>query len=412
LEIELGLTLARRVDHNEARLVEYSEEPPQPPDRILLEAEGTSRVEGQIVTSCRVETMRLSVDDQPVMYRGHRLRIRFAARDLPPLGYRLYQVIATSVEDATSPEPVGSGGATPPEEQEVWIENELLRVNAEDTGTMRVLDKRTGIEYSGLLALEDGGDAGDEYTYCPPAADRRVVVTTAEDGSAEAAGTEAGSIRAAREDEHTLRISGTMMLPRALTRDRSKRSDATVACPFSITVRLHPGHAQVDLQVEFTNYADDHILKIAFPTGLHTDRSMAGGTFCVDERRFSPDSLEDYLDWMERPSGVYPQKSFVTVSDGTRAITVASRGLPEYEFRPASPSAPKEGTSIAVTLLRCVGYLSRPDLACRPGNAGWPLNTPGAQCRGSHRFDLALLIHSDSDSRLIPALSRVFLTPP
>ena len=50
-----------------------------------------------------------------------------------------------------------------------------------------------------------------------------------------------------------------------------------------------------------------------------------------------------------------------------------SDGLAEYEAR---------DDAIVVTLVRGVGELSRNDLAERPGHAGWPAPTPGAQCLG------------------------------
>jgi mannosylglycerate hydrolase len=43
-----------------------------------------------------------------------------------------------------------------------------------------------------------------------------------------------------------------------------------------------------------------------------------------------------------------------------------------------------------LTLLRCVGWLSRDDLATREGHAGPAVATPGAQCPGVHRFEYAL----------------------
>ena len=41
-------------------------------------------------------------------------------------------------------------------------------------------------------------------------------------------------------------------------------------------------------------------------------------------------------------------------------------------------------------MLRAVGQLSRADLPTRPGHAGWPTPTPGAQCLGRTRLELAL----------------------
>src|SRR5204862_133225 len=55
----------------------------------------------------------------------------------------------------------------------------------------------------------------------------------------------------------------------------------------------------------------------------------------------------------------------------------------EYEWTP--------GGDLLVTLLRAVGQLSRGDLPTRPGHAGWPTPTPGAQCLGPDRIELALV---------------------
>ena len=47
-----------------------------------------------------------------------------------------------------------------------------------------------------------------------------------------------------------------------------------------------------------------------------------------------------------------------------------------------------------MTLIRAVGDLSRNDLATRPsGHAGPPVATPGAQCLGVNRFELAFEPH-------------------
>jgi len=49
--------------------------------------------------------------------------------------------------------------------------------------------------------------------------------------------------------------------------------------------------------------------------------------------------------------------------------------------------------TLALTLLRCVGWLSRPDLSVRMGPAGPTLETPGAQCLGGHVFEYAIVPH-------------------
>jgi hypothetical protein len=70
-------------------------------------------------------------------------------------------------------------------------------------------------------------------------------------------------------------------------------------------------------------------------------------------------------------------------------------GFFEYEHQ--------AGGDLLVTLLRCVGQLSREDLTTRPGHAGWPVPTPGAQCLGRERIQLALaLVSADEVERAAP----------
>jgi mannosylglycerate hydrolase len=71
-------------------------------------------------------------------------------------------------------------------------------------------------------------------------------------------------------------------------------------------------------------------------------------------------------------------------------LAILNRGLPEYEVLPDGGH-----NTIALTLLRCVGYLSRGegDMPTRPGLAGPPLVTPEAQCQGLHTFEYAILPH-------------------
>ena len=46
-----------------------------------------------------------------------------------------------------------------------------------------------------------------------------------------------------------------------------------------------------------------------------------------------------------------------------------------------------------ITLLRCVGWLSRGDLLTRAANAGPTKATPAAQCHGTYRFRYSIIPH-------------------
>ena len=78
----------------------------------------------------------------------------------------------------------------------------------------------------------------------------------------------------------------------------------------------------------------------------------------------------------------------MSVDDGRFGLTIANRGLPEYEILEEP-----EGATIALTLLRCVGWLSRGDLSSRRGGAGPQLQTAGAQMAGKHVLEYSIIPH-------------------
>ena len=147
------------------------------------------------------------------------------------------------------------------------------------------------------------------------------------------------------------------------------------------------------------NHARDHRLRVHFPTPIHTDVSHAEGHFDVVTRPLAlPQPAED---WREQPVTTHHQRTFVAVNDGQVGLLVANRGLPEYEVMPGKKNE-NGGVTVALTLLRCVGWLSRDDLHCRRGHAGPGLSTPGAQCPGRHTFEYAL-VPFDPSAEFIPS---------
>jgi alpha-mannosidase len=67
---------------------------------------------------------------------------------------------------------------------------------------------------------------------------------------------------------------------------------------------------------------------------------------------------------------------------------------------------------LGVTLLRCVGWLSRDDLSTRYKHAGPPLPTPEAQCQGKHTFEYAVVAHSgDWLQGGVPTEAESYVTP-
>jgi len=134
------------------------------------------------------------------------------------------------------------------------------------------------------------------------------------------------------------------------------------------------------------------VLKALFPVPVQTDWTYAQGQFEVRRQPIAVDPAEPARQLgpdEEYPAPTQPQRAFVDVNDGQCGLAVLNRGLTEFEARPAG-----QNTTIALTLIRSVGWLSRPDLSTRFGNAGPSLPTPGAQCKGRQVCEYAIVPHA------------------
>jgi mannosylglycerate hydrolase len=255
------------------------------------------------------------------------------------------------------------------------IENARYRVAVADDGTLSVLDRATGRSVAGLHRLEDVADRGDSYTFCPLDGDR-----PRGPRGASARVTAAGPVYA------ELELSYELELPQALAPSRRERSAGTVACPAVTRVRLGARSERIEFTTTVENRASDHRLRVRFPCPEGFDRVRAEGHFAVVSRH--PRPVWDGS-WFEPPHDT--NHTLGAVAGG--GLVVLGKGLPEYE-------ATEEG-ELALTLLRCVGWLSRGDLSTRKGHAGPELEVPGAQCHGRHVFEYALELGEPSDAGLL-----------
>ena len=361
------------------------------PNRSAWE-QGVNRVnallEDEAVTT--YEVLARSVDET---------RVQFAARDLPSLGYRTLFVKPRNRGRPSLAKPLpawakwlvplgallgrlGLSAWQSGTERE-WrrglrtIDNEFLRVEAgASDGSLAVFHKPTGMRLRGLNLFEDEGDRGDEYNFCPPGDDRLV---------------RGGRVRAVHgrrsNTAQELRLRLRLRLPRELAPNRMRRSRAKVDVPVEVRVRLTAGVDRVDVEVQVDNRAKDHRLRVLFPTPLRTESASYDGHFEVVPRGVRLPQWDET--WVEQPRPEKPQRRWVDISDGLAGLMIANRGLPEVEVRPTA-----NGSEIALTLMRCVGWLSRDDFPNRRGHAGPGLETPGAQMPGRHLFAYSILPHA------------------
>jgi alpha-mannosidase len=304
------------------------------------------------------------------------VEVALATTDVPPTGYQ--SLVATRSRH-------GMRGAA--EEVRVdgnRIENAQVAVELSTDGTIVVRDKRTSAVFRGH-PLEDAGDAGDEYDYSPT--DEPPVLAAGLPGRIE---TVHGGLLVG-----TLRAVIPLRLPARLSADRRRRV-GRVLCKTTVEVTLMSGSPVVDFTTTVENQARDHRLRVLFATGLNASHWASDTAFGVIERSVT---RPDGQGWAQPPQPTAPHQSWVDIGDGRAGLAILSAGLHEHEARVEG-----EGLTLALTLLRCVGWLSRDDLRTRPRHAGPAYDTPEAQCLGVHRFRYALLAHAgDWEHAELPA---------
>ncbi len=263
------------------------------------------------------------------------------------------------------------------------IENEFFRVKAAQDGTLLLTDKRSGATYPGLNRFVDGGDGGDEYNYSPPSADRLVAARLKHVRVFH------GKVR------QTLELHLELTVPEKLADDRKSRSAKNVHMALVASASLTPGVPRLDVHTQVDNPARDHRLRVHFPAPFSADQASPAtydGHFEIVQRSIGVPAADET--WNEQPRPEVPQRAFTSLSDGKIGLTIANRGLPEVEaLKRAGGQA-----EIALTLLRCVGWLSRDDLPGRKGPAGPAIETPGAQVLGQWEFDYSILPFAGPES--------------
>ncbi len=328
-------------------------------------------------------------------------RIRFVSPPIQALGWRTVWVRALDAAEATPATEISPllkpllplalrfaqsdpGGKllaklTPGDENKppYFIENEYFLVEASRAdGTLTITDKHTHAIFTGLNRFVDGGDAGDEYNYSPPAKDTFFTPKIV-------------SLKVFRHRLiPSLEIEYALQVPACLSPDRNSRSKDWVRIPILSRISLAPGVPRVDVHTEVDNLAKDHRLRVHFRAPFTAPTADHDGHFEVVRR---PVGLQDKGEnWFEEPRPEVPQRAFTDVTDEKIGLMIANRGLPEVEVISVDG---EDSTEIALTLLRSVGWLSRDDMPVRLGHAGPGLETPGGQVPGKWSYDYAILPH-------------------
>ena len=295
-----------------------------------------------------------------------------------------YGIVALPIGDATSLDESQTANlpVAPVRTTAQSLDNGVVRITLGGGGDIQLESRPDGRKWARLIRFQDVGDAGDLYTHSPIGEPTDVARFVESD------------LRHIGPLRGVLHVRFALDVPAFSTREG--RSPKLVRQDVDVTLTVDAGSPFVRIDVRGVNRARDHRLRILFATGVKDGTTLADAMFgpVVREHATQPSGTEA----MERVEPTAPLARWVSRLSATQGMTLISDGLGEYEAMP-------DGT-IAVTLLRSVGALSRNDLPERPGHAGWPTPTPGAQLIGPFRAAFALLPHAPRTDSAVTDIER------
>ncbi|MFX0006766.1 MAG: glycoside hydrolase family 38 C-terminal domain-containing protein, partial [Candidatus Hermodarchaeota archaeon] len=293
--------------------------------------------------------------------------------EIPACGYKIFYVSTSKSENNHVIEPDNF------KITRNFLENEFYRVNITSEGFINVIDKESGMVYDKVCYFEDVGDWGDLYDFSGPKSNQTDLRFTSED-----AAVFERSVHIDGPTQKTFKLRLNLKLPYSLTEDRYNREDWLADNKITIYISLYKKIKRIDFKIELENNSRDHRIRVLFPTKIKADKVYADGHFYVVPRSVDLPKAER---WEQMPQPTNHQKDFISISNQNGTFAVLNKGLPEYE------AIKDEDYSItfAITLLRCIEWLSRDDFNSRYIPAGPAFKTPKAQCLGNHIFELSLI---------------------
>ena len=229
------------------------------------------------------------------------------------------------------------------------MENENLRVIVNANGSLNLVDKRSGQTYLDLLTFEDCADIGDGWYHGQAVNDE--VFTSAARSAAVALVHDGPNLT-------TFRIRTTLQVPARFDfGDAMARSEDLVDLVLESRISLRPGATELEVETVVHNVAEDHRLRVLFPTHVQADTYLSDTPFDVVERAIAL-SADNYR-YRELEVETKPQQSWTAVFEEGRGLAVVSTGLMESAVR----DIPER--TLALTLLRStrrtVGTDGQPD---------------------------------------------------
>jgi hypothetical protein len=329
-----------------------------------------ARVKREIVARMEARpdaVIRLGLDQPPVRH------VLARVGEVPGYGWQPFEAA-----------PLAHPVVVSPADARVTLDNGLLSVVVDQASGTFSLDGRPG--YGRLV---DGGDLGDSYNYSPPRDDALVDTPTAVSVRV----VEPGPVRA------RVAITATYRWPDHIE-GRSQARVGEQSVDVETVVELRADEPAVRVSTAFVNPSRDHRLRVHLPLPEPARTSRAECAFAVVERGLTAEGRPD-----EFGLPTAPARRFVSAG----GLTVVHDGVCEYELVDLVPEPDgAAATSLALTVLRATGMLSRSGMTYRPLPAGPVTPVEGLQMTGRRvALDYALALGVDdpyalADDILLP----------
>lgn len=306
------------------------------------------------------------VDRQLVHYENYepfwQYHIQFTAA-IPAMGYKAFFIVPQEKEmEAVITEPD-------------CIETDYYHIKVNANGTLTIFDKDIGIELENVLLLETSGDDGDEYDYSPVLNEEPYIHNNAC----------ASFVMTENRYEAQINIKVKIPLPKDLQDRENYISSVITEVDWNITIPFDKPIINVAGNIK--NNAKDYRLRTYIPSKIAAAVSVSDNQFGSIKRSVLDPAFLSWEEegWDERPDSIYPMLSYVSLCNDSYTVSALTNSIREYEIVGA------ESDTIALTLLRSVGYLGKENLVRRPGRpSGIKLPTPDSQMIGQLKVEFAV----------------------
>jgi len=351
------LTVMNPLNYNRTEVAEAYVDIPSEKDQgdfKLLDANG-NELEKEILERFEFAPVVEQLINRPKYLEMIRYRVLIRVVDLSSYALKAYQV-----------KPAASDPQKQHHTKGTTLENEYLKVEANEDGSLNITDKQRGVTYSNTAYFYDEGEAGQAWIH-----EKFGPEFTTLNKKARVSRSFSSSMRNEILVEHELELPVDI-------HERGKEDPQTAATQIRMYAGLKRESRYLEFHVEVDNHSESHRLRMMFPSGLAATHSYGEGQFDVVKR-----SLErpDTSDWVEQPMYDFPMHHFVDLTDGDKGMAILVDGLKEYE------AMPDEANTLAITLLRGFEYKINP---AAPQDYS---HEKGAQMLGKSSYRLAFYPH-------------------